>query len=237
MTIRTVSETGSTNTDLAEKLRGGERVAEGDWLVADRQTAGKGRRGREWFDGRGNFMGSTVVRATPQDPPPATLALVAGLAAYETVLPHLADPSTLRLKWPNDLLVGPAKLAGILLESERDAVVVGIGVNLAAAPSLPDRATIALSELGPKPDRDSFAADLAANFDREVERWRTYGLEPLVRRWEAAAHPQGTPLTVQEPGEGTLRGNFAGLAPDGSLRLRLADGELRAIHAGDVMLG
>lgn len=235
--IRTVTETGSTNADLAAALRAGERVSEGHWLVADRQTAGKGRQGRTWLDGAGNFMGSTVVRCGPGDPPAQSLAMLAGLALYEAVLPLLSDPSGLSLKWPNDLLLHGAKLAGVLLERAEDTVIVGIGVNLGAAPELPDRRTIALSALGPAPDRDSFAGALAASFDRELERWRTYGLDPLLRRWQQVAHPVGSALAVHEPGGATLAGTFAGLAADGSLLLRLEDGAIRPIHAGDVTLG
>ena len=235
--IRSVPETGSTNADLAAALRGGERVAEGEWLVADRQTAGRGRQGRDWLGGAGNFMGSTVVRLAPHDPPAPTLALLAGLALYETVSPLLADPSALSLKWPNDLLIGRAKLAGILLEREGDAVIVGIGVNLAAAPQVEGRETIACTALGPAPDRDGFAEALAAAFDRELERWRTVGTEPLLRRWQAAAHPLGTQLTVHEPYGTIASGTFAGLGPDGTLQLRLEDGTVRPIHAGDVSLG
>jgi BirA family biotin operon repressor/biotin-[acetyl-CoA-carboxylase] ligase len=234
--IRTVSETGSTNSDLAAALRAGEVVPEGDWLVADRQHAGRGRLGRNWFDGAGNFMGSTVVRVSPQQPNAATLAFVAGLAAYEAVVPLLPDPRALQLKWPNDLMLAGAKLAGILLEREGDAIIVGIGVNLAQAPELPDRRTIALAALRPTPDRDSFAASLATAFGIELERWRGYGLDPLMRRWESVAHPVGTSLTVHPPGEDPIEGRFAGLAADGALLLRLADGSSRAIHAGDTML-
>lgn len=234
--IRVLAETGSTNADLAAALRAGKRIAEGDWLIADRQTAGRGRQGRVWFDGAGNFMGSTVVRPAPNDPPPPTLALLAGLALYETVSPLLADPSALALKWPNDLLVGRAKLAGILLEREGDAVVIGIGVNLAAAPGVEGRETIALASLGPKPARDAFAEALVETFDRELERWRTVGIEPMLRRWQVVAHPLGTPLSIHEPNGEMVSGAFAGLAPDGSLLLRLEDGSVRPIHAGDVSL-
>lgn len=229
-------ETGSTNADLIARLRGGEHIAEGHWLVAGRQVAGRGRQGREWFDGAGNFMGSTVVHRRAGDPPAHTLALLAGLALYEALLPLCPDPAALALKWPNDVMLGGAKLAGILLEATGEAVVIGIGVNLAAAPQVPGRATIALSRLGPAPDRDAFAQTLAASMDREVERWRSFGLEPLLRRWQAAAHKPDTPITVHTPGEGLLRGHFAGLGSDGSLSLRLDDGTIRAIHAGDVML-
>ncbi len=233
--IHTVPETGSTNADLAGRLAAGEPLAEGFWLIADRQTAGRGRQGRAWSDGLGNFMGSTLVRINPRDPSPATLALLAGVALYEAVLPLLPDPTLLRLKWPNDLMLGGAKLSGILLERSGDAIVVGIGVNLAAAPDLPDRPTMALSELGPVPDRDLFASRLAIGFEQELERWRTYGIEPLVRRWQAVAHPIGTPLTVRPPSEEPLTAAFDGLTADGALSLRLADGATRVIHAGDVM--
>ena len=81
-----------------------------------------------------------------------------------------------------------------------------------------------------------FAHSLAAAFARELDRWRTYGLEPLARRWESVAHPLGTPLVVQPPGEERIEGAFGGLTPDGALSLRLADGSTRVIHAGDVML-
>ena len=234
--IRTVPETGSTNADLAAQLRAGEAVREGSWLIADRQTAGRGRQGRTWFDGHGNFMGSTVVRPHERDPAPASLALLAGIALYEAVLPLLVNPADLRLKWPNDLMLADAKLAGILLEREGKAIVVGIGVNLAAAPDLPDRRTTSLSAFGPAPERDTFARSLAASFDRELERWRSFGLEPLVRRWQSVAHPAGTRLRVNPPGEEPIEGAFAGLSEDGALRLRLASGETRVIHAGDVML-
>ena len=234
--IRFVTETGSTNTDLASELHAGMAVPEGEWLVADRQVSGRGRQGRAWFDGYGNFMGSTVVHLSPRDPNPATLALVAGVAAYEAVSGVLADPSLLKLKWPNDLLLRNAKLAGILLEREGNAVIVGMGVNLVAAPDLPDRRTIALTNFGPPPDREIFARSLSYAFDQELDRWRTYGLEPLIRRWESVAHPRGASLTVNVPGEQRIEGAFDGLTAEGTLLLRLEDGSTRAIHAGDVML-
>lgn len=234
--IRTVPETGSTNADLAAQLAGGEAAGEGDWLVADRQTAGRGRLGRAWFDGHGNFMGSTVVRLGRGDPPAGTLALVAGLAVQEAVAPLVPPPRHAVLKWPNDVMIGHAKLCGILLERVGDAVVVGIGVNLASAPQVPGRETIALSAFGPAPDRDAFAASLARQFALELERWRMVGLEPMVRRWLAAGHPIGTALLVGEPGDEPLPGEFAGLTSDGALQLRLADGTTRIIHAGEVRL-
>lgn len=234
--IRTVEETGSTNADLAARLSGGEFLPEGDWLVADRQSAGKGRLGREWNDGVGNFMGSTVVRPGLGDPSPATLALMTGLCVHEVLARYAPEGVALMLKWPNDVLLDGGKVAGILLEMVAGTVIVGIGVNLAAAPVVGDRKVAAMSGYGRVPDRDAFAATLADTFATELQRWRTAGLAPLLRRWQNVAHPEGTPLTVLAPGEEALEGRFAGLAEDGNLRLALADGSLRTIHAGDVLL-
>lgn len=234
--IQVVPETGSTNADLLGRLAAGERLAEGDWLVADRQTGGRGRQGRSWLDGPGNFMGSTLVHLSPHEPPPATLSFVAALAVYETVLPRLGNPRELQLKWPNDILLGGGKFCGLLLERAGSVVVVGIGVNLASAPRSQSAAR-ALAEIGPAPDRDAFAAQLAAQFDLELGRWQQFGLEPILNRWLAAAHSPGSALTVHEPSGTRISGAFDGLEPDGALRLRLADGSARVIHAGDVMLG
>lgn len=230
--IQTVRETGSTSADLTARLSAGENLPDGTWLVADRQTAGRGRLGRSWIDGAGNFMGSTVVHLRHGDPSPDTLALVAGLALHAVITPHVAAT----LKWPNDVLVDGAKLAGILLERVGDTVIAGIGVNLAQAPELEDRRTVALAELGVTIERDAFAADLARQFAEDLDRWRSYGLAPMIARWEAAGHPRGTALSVDEPDGTRLTGQFAGLTEAGALQLRLADGALRVMHAGEVRI-
>lgn len=234
--IEYVAETGSTNADLIARLAAGELVPEGVWLVADRQTAGRGRHGRSWIDAAGNFMGSTVVELQERDPAPATLSFVAALAVYETVLPMLPNPAALMLKWPNDVLLNGAKFCGLLLERERGHAVIGIGVNLAAAPDIAERKVKSLADNGPAPARDTFAKALAAQFAVELQRWREFGDGPIFNRWKAAAHKPGTPLAVHDAGGSPLSGTYDGLTPDGALRLRLPDGTTHIVHAGDVML-
>lgn len=234
--LEIVPETGSTSADLLGRLTAGEPVSEGHWLIADRQTGGRGRQGRVWLDAPGNFMGSTAVRLTPQEPAASSLSFVAALAVYQAVTARLATPQLVQLKWPNDVLLGGDKLAGILLERSGEFAVVGIGVNLAAAPALADRRAGTLAQTALALDRDLFARELAASFDRELDRWRQFGLDPLLSRWLAAAHPVGTPLAVHGADGAKVSGRFAGLEPDGALRLSLADGTVRVIHAGDVVL-
>jgi len=231
-----VPQTGSSNADLIARLAAGEAIAENYWLIVDRQSHGRGRQGRQWLDAPGNFMGSTVVHLRPLDPPPANLSFVTALAVYETVLQRLHEPGRLQLKWPNDVLLAGKKLCGILLERSGDRAVIGIGVNLAAAPALEDRQAGAISQVGMKPDRDHFAQDLASNFAIELDRWRQFGTEALFNRWQAAAHQPGARLSVHDDQRQKVSGTFAGLEPDGALRLRLEDGTTHVIHAGDVTL-
>jgi BirA family biotin operon repressor/biotin-[acetyl-CoA-carboxylase] ligase len=229
--VRFVAETGSTNADL---LALGAQAREGEWLVARRQTAGRGRAGREWEDGAGNFMGSTVVGLSPGDPQPQTLALVTGLAVSEAVAAVPGAPAGLMLKWPNDLLVAGAKIAGILLERSGERVVVGIGVNLARAPGLAGRVTTALAAHGAVITLEAFAGLLAGRFAARLAEWRGGAWPSLRAAWLARAHPPGTPLEVRDRDGAPIRGVFAGLGEDGAALLRLADGGTRAIHAGDI---
>jgi BirA family biotin operon repressor/biotin-[acetyl-CoA-carboxylase] ligase len=234
--ITLVEETGSTNADLAAAIRAGEGWREGQWLVARRQTAGRGRQGREWFDGAGNFMGSTAVVVGEGAPPPASLSFVAALAVRDAVAEVLGEGAALALKWPNDVLLDGGKLSGILLEMVRGTIVVGIGVNLARAPQLPDRKTAALVDLTTPPSLEDFAASLAAQFARRLESWRTYGLGATLHAFLGASiHAAGSPVTVHDTDGSVLTGTFAGLEEsDGALRLRLADGSERVIRAGDI---
>lgn len=231
--IATVPVTGSTNDDLLLAAHAG--AAEGSWLRAERQEQGKGRLGRVWLSPAGNLSASTIVRLQPHDPAAATLALVAAVA-LEEVASAYAGAGRLQLKWPNDLMAGGAKLAGILLERTEDAVVIGFGVNLLAHPDAIDRPTTSLRELGHgAPEPAAFLGELAVTIARWLARWRTEGMSPVRDRWLARAHPLGTALAVAGA-EGAIEGLFDGLELDGTLRLRRSDGTLALIHAGDVRL-
>jgi BirA family transcriptional regulator, biotin operon repressor / biotin---[acetyl-CoA-carboxylase] ligase len=131
-------------------------------------------------------------------------------------------------------LLAGAKFCGILLEREGSHAVVGIGVNLVAAPEVSDRATLALGQRGLAPDRDLFADELAHRFAVELDRWRQQGTGPMFSRWQAAAHPPGTRLFMHDGSGARISGSYEGLAPDGAMRLILDDGTTRLVHAGDV---
>lgn len=204
---------------------------EGEWLVAREQSAGKGRQGRAWVGGAGNFFGSTLVEVRPGDPPASSLSLAAGLALIEAI--DVAVPGqALMLKWPNDLLLGGEKLAGILLERSGERIVAGFGVNLASAPHFPDRKAASLKGAI---TRDAFAPLLAASFARLLGLWRDSEPGAIARAWQARAHPVGALLTVHVTADERVSGRFDGLEPDGALRLRTDHG-IEIVRAGDVSL-
>lgn len=158
---------------------------------------------------------------------------MAAVALEETVV-RLVDPAKLQIKWPNDLLLDRAKVSGILLERADDAVVVGIGVNLAHHPALTDRRTTSLAEHGAVVAPGDFAERLAALFAAWLFLWRRDGLAPITQRWSERAHPPGARLIANLPDGDMVTGAFLRLAADGALVLGLADGSERVIHAADV---
>ena len=207
-------------------------AVDGDWLIALRQDAGRGRHHRSWATLEGNFAGSTIVSLRASDPPAPSLALAAGLALIEAA--EAAVPGiSLSLKWPNDLMLGDAKAAGILLERSGDRVVAGFGVNLAVAPAIEGRRTAAL---GGKVAPQAFAPLLAASFARLLRAWRAAEPAAFAQAWLTRAHPIGTPLNVHAgPGE-RIAGSFDGIEADGALRLRLPGGSVEVLRSGDVSL-
>ena len=229
----------STNKTLLETAAGGQ--GEGTWIMAKVQTGGRGRQGRAWQSLPGNLHASTLVRAWHTDPAAASLSLVAAVALHRTIVAETSIAAArLRIKWPNDLVVDVGgewrKLAGILLEREGAAVVIGFGVNLAHAPDLPDRKSACAADFGEAPDRRWFCLALGRKFTEELERWRTRGLGDTRHRWLDRAHPTGSPISVHVSADETASGTFDGIEPDGALRLCRPDGSIEVVRAGDVSL-
>ena len=216
--------TGSTNDWLLARAT---ELADGHWVIADRQTAGRGRRGRVWSDGAGNLMASVLVRA---EGPVQQLSFVAALALQAAL--GLGD--RIRLKWPNDLLLDGVKVSGILLERSGAALVIGMGVNLAQHPDATERPATSLAAAGvPVPAPVDVLARLIPAFADYRAMWAAQGFGPVRDRWLQHAAGVGERIAARL-GTETVEGRFEGLQADGALALRLDDGSLRAIHAGEV---
>ncbi len=222
----------STSDRIAAAAEAGEPA--GLAVIALQQTAGRGRSGRAWASPPGNLYCSMLLRPRGPAREAAQWSLLAGVALAEAATEIDPDPAALRLKWPNDLLRHGAKCAGILAESALDPdgrlawLSLGIGVNLAHAPSLPDRPTTCLGSIEPP---QAFAARLIARLDYWVRRHASEGFAPVRAAWLALGPSPGTPIALREgPVEG---GFFAGLAEDGALLLE-REGALHAVRSGEI---
>ena len=213
-------------------------------VIAEAQTAGRGRLGRTWHSPRGvNLYCSIVLR--PALPPAAVpqVALVAGVA----VAAALAETAgcTPRIKWPNDVLVDGRKVAGVLTEMEAEVervqhVILGIGVNLNAAqrafpPELRDRATSLFLATGRKVDRAAVTGRLLAALEARYGRFLEGGFEAVRPEWESYSCLTGTDVRVASP-DGEVAGRVLGLDADGALRVARPDGTSTRIIAGEVTL-
>ena len=211
-------------------------MPEGFWLRAEQQTGGRGRLARRWESPKGNLYCSTIVRLRPNDPPAGTLALVAAVAVQEAVSLFL-QAGQVTIKWPNDLLINNAKLCGMLLERNGDAIIIGVGLNIAHHPELPDRPATSMAAWGAgQMEPGYFLETLASICARWLDIWRVQGLAPIRAQWLKHAHPVGTALSAHLPGGNVVDGLFSGLDHDGALILRLANGDSHVIHAGDIFL-
>ncbi|TDH64072.1 biotin--[acetyl-CoA-carboxylase] ligase [Dankookia rubra] len=222
----------STSALLARRAEAGE--AEGLAIRALEQTAGRGRAGRAWASPPGNLYLSVLLRPAGPAREAPQWSLLAGVALAEAAAGHVPDPAALRLKWPNDLLLGGAKAGGILAESALTPagavawLVLGIGVNLAHAPALPDRPTAVLDGAGLP---EAFAVRLLARLSHWREVQRGEGFAPVRAAWRRFGPAAGERIVLRAlPGGG----DFAGLAEDGSLLLDI-DGTRRAIPAGEIL--
>lgn len=244
---------GSTNAEALARARAGD--AGSLWVVSDRQTAGRGRRGSAWSTERGNLAASLLTLTAAEATAAATLGFVAGialdaalrLAAPEVVAAIALDGASgpngrIALKWPNDVLLDGAKLAGILLEAERApdgrmAVVVGIGVNVRHAPTDLPYAASSLAGLGSAASAATVFSALSDCWCEAAAAWDDGRGFPAVReRWLERASGLGGAVAVRLGGE-VARGVFETIDETGRLVVRTDDGARRTITAGEVHFG
>jgi len=230
----------STNAEAMRLAAGGERGPL--WIVAARQSAGRGRQGRKWASDAGNLHATLLVTLPAPAGIAAQTSFVAALAVHDMAAGVLGAPQKLALKWPNDVLLDGAKLSGILIETvARDGpgattLAIGIGINLASAPGHTRYGATSLAAHGAPVAPDIAFARLAAAMAARLAEWNDGAGFAFIRRdWTARAAGLGRQASVTI-GERTVTGKFAGLARDGALLLSGAGGQLHAIHAGEVSL-
>ena len=238
--IEALDEVDSTNAEARRRADVGERGPL--WITARRQTAGRGRRGRNWETGAGNLAATYLAHTGKPPAEAAQVSFVAALAVADLAMAFV-PAALVSLKWPNDPLIAGRKAAGILVESGPHAagglwLAVGCGVNLATPPDVADRPATAFAEhmRRPPPDPLDALGVLAESFERWRDLWERLGFPPIAEAWTARAHGLGEPCTARLPGE-TIEGVAEGLDADGALRLRTVSGAVRRITAGDVFFG
>lgn len=235
----TYESIGSTNEEACRLAHTG--AAHGTAVWALRQTAGRGRRGRGWDSPEGNLYCSLILRPSRPAAEAAQLTFVTAVALGEAVGEMLPEAADLQYKWPNDLLLGGRKVAGILLESAGAAIgpidwlVVGVGLNVARFPKVTDgHPATSLHAAGAVHAGPAEALRrFLDRFDRRYEGWHSDGIGPVRDAWLARAARIGEDIEVRLPNR-SLRGRFVGLDATGALILDLPDGSRTTVAAGDV---
>jgi BirA family biotin operon repressor/biotin-[acetyl-CoA-carboxylase] ligase len=237
-----LDEAGSTNTVAFARAQAGEPGPL--WIVARRQTQGRGRSGRQWTSETGNLYASLLQRLACPQAVVHQLSLLAGVAVVEAILGAAGDVRLpgLRLKWPNDVLIGEAKCAGILPESQSSSsradlvVVIGIGINLRSHPAHIGRAATDLAAHGMNVTPDAMLASLAEAMARWLAVWDCgAGMQRVRTAWLERGGAVGESLSV-DTGKERIVGTFLDLDPGGALMLRDAHGVPRRLTFGDVTL-
>jgi BirA family biotin operon repressor/biotin-[acetyl-CoA-carboxylase] ligase len=229
---------GSTNAEAFELARRGERGPL--WVTAERQSAGRGRRGRQWISPPGNLYASLLLTAPGAPEYWPQLSFVAVLAVRDAVVEVAAHlEPLLAIKWPNDLLLAGAKFAGILIEGEggeTSALVIGVGVNCANHPVDVDYPATDFAAAGATVSVATLFDALADKMRARLAQWNGgEGFASIRRDWLARAAGLGETVRVSLA-QGEVIGRFEALDETGGLLLRLADGKITTIAAGDVFM-
>lgn len=233
--ITVLEETGSTNDDAKAQARAG--VPEGAVVQALRQTAGRGRQGNHWMSEPGNLYMSMVLRPRVSAADSGQLSFLAAVALAQTVQAFLPPAADIALKWPNDLLIGGRKAAGILLETESAAgaagiewLVLGMGLNLTHAPE----GAVSLREAGAAEVDVAVARDLlTGNVLALYRRWQQEGFSVIRAAWLERAANLGGMIRIRLPGE-EFQAVFDGIDARGALEVTMEGGAKRAISSGEV---
>jgi BirA family biotin operon repressor/biotin-[acetyl-CoA-carboxylase] ligase len=227
---------------MAEARRRAPETAAPTWIIADHQTSAHGRRGKHWASLAENFSGTLLYRPNCSPAEAAQRSFVAAIALYYA-LAEVLDPSTLTLKWPNDVLLNGQKVAGILLESSSkgthvDWLSVGIGVNLNNTPNIDELEASAVPPTsvvdagGPSLTNLTFLEGLAKHFAHWEQQLLHMGFDPIREDWLRYAAKLGQPITARTGSE-TVTGTFQTVDAQGNLVMNTTDGT-RAIAAADV---
>jgi BirA family biotin operon repressor/biotin-[acetyl-CoA-carboxylase] ligase len=237
-----VDETGSTNADVMRLALRGEDLPL--WVIAGEQTAGRGRAGRAWVSPKGNLYASVAFCCTASMEKAGQLSLVAGISLFDAIraTTDLAPDAGLRLKWPNDILMGTDKMGGILVESTSARgspgflAIIGFGLNVTSAPDDLGRATTCLGRHAAAPAPDALHTALADQCRHWLDIWTDAENFAAIRQaWMERAGAPGELMTVNST-DGPLSGTYQGLSDTGALLIEI-DGALREINHGDVTLG
>ena len=237
--IELLDEIGSTNDEAMRRAATGERGPL--WIATRRQTAGKGRSGRAWTEAStGNVAATLLFSPTCPLARLPELSLIAGVAAGSAITDALPTDITARveLKWPNDVLIDGAKTVGILIESGNyggaTVAAVGIGINVASAPAVTDRAVTCLAAHGCTMKADDVLRLLAKQMAHWLAVWHNgNGFDAIRAAWSARAVPVGRALEIKT-NDGPVAGTFAGLDHDGALLIDLPSEGRRRFTYGDV---
>lgn len=235
--LKQFDEIDSTNEEARRMAVAGH--AGPTWITAARQNAGRGRRARPWESPVGNLYATLLIDPKKPVAECAQLSFVAAIAAADAIAPH-ARGAEVRVKWPNDVLVGGRKIAGLLLESASAGagaphwLAIGIGINLAAHPEGTEFPATSLGGLGVAvPEPRALLTELAVQFAKWYEVWALRGFHPIQDAWLARAAGLGSRIRARLTHE-EIWGVFEGIDDTGALQLRVEQGKVRTIAAGEV---
>jgi len=236
--LRSYDTLDSTNEEARRLAEDGAAAGTLVWSVT--QNEGRGRRGRAWSSPAGNLYASLILRPDCEPYAAAQLSLVAALAIHQAVANALPTPERAFVKWPNDVLIGGRKVAGILLESrlqtgnKLDWLIIGSGINIVTCPDDLERPATSLHDEGSDADVVKVLEDYSSAFEHFYQLWLAEGFSPIRRAWLDIAHGVGEEIEVRLENE-TFSGVFDGLNGDGALQLQTSEG-LRLVTSGDVFL-